>query len=67
VLLAVTAALLWITASRRRAPAPPPRDGQDTAVNAPGSGPYGGNPYDPVPSYGHEVHPTRRERSGALR
>ena len=67
VLLAVTAALLRITAPRRRAQAPPPRDGHDMAVTAPGSGPHGAGPYDRVPAYGDEVHPTRRERSGALR
>jgi hypothetical protein len=34
---------------------------------APGGAPFGNSSLDPVPGYGDEVYPTRRERSGAFR
>jgi hypothetical protein len=64
VLLALAAAILPLTGRRRTQPADPgdrDRGGQG------GPDQYGNSHFDPVPAYGDEVNPTRRERSGALR
>ena len=67
VLLAIAAVVLIMTGSRRRTAAPAADPGRDMAVSRRGPGGYGDHPYDPVPPYGDEVDPTRREQFGALR
>ncbi len=69
VLLALTALAVPMIGARRRAEQAAADAARDSAVQARGhDGGYGGHhPYDPVPSYGDEANPTRRERSGALR
>ncbi len=70
VLLTVAAILVPLTGRRRRA-AGPPAPGADTgrgmSMGPGGHDAYGNSHLDPVPPYGTEVNPTRRERSGALR
>jgi len=72
-LLVLAAVIIPLTGRRRRqVPAPPgdrpgDRPGRDMSVAPGGPDPYGHNRLDPVPPYGDEVYPTRRERSGALR
>ncbi len=65
VLLAIAASLLPLIGSRRRAAEPATAGGPGAGGRGPDG--YGNHPFDPVPSYGDEVNPTRRERSGALR
>ncbi len=67
VLLATVAVVLLMTGSRRRTAEPGADAGRDVAVSGRGRGGYGDHSYDPVPSYGDEVNPTRREQFGALR
>jgi hypothetical protein len=71
-LLVLAAVIIPLTGRRRQPPAPSgdrpgDRPGRDMSVGPGGSDPYGHNNRDPVPPYGDEVYPTRRERSGALR
>lgn len=71
-LLVLAAVIIPLTGRRRPPPAPSgdrpgDRPGRDMSVGPGGSDPYGHNSLDPVPPYGDEVYPTRRERSGALR
>jgi hypothetical protein len=74
ILLLVLAAVIVPLTGRRRGQVPASsgdrpgdRPGRDMSVGQGGSDPYGQNSRDPVPPYGDEVYPTRRERSGALR
>jgi hypothetical protein len=67
ILLALAATILALTAARRRGGQPATDAGRGVAVSGHGRDGYGSHPYDPVPPYGDEVNPTRRERSGALR
>jgi hypothetical protein len=74
VLVLVLAAVIIPLTGRRRPPVPASsgdrpgdRPGRDMSVGPDGTDPYGHNSLDPVPPYGDEVYPTRRERSGALR
>ncbi len=69
VLLAVAAVLLPLTGRRRSTeqPSAGPDNGRGMHVGPGGSDNYGNSHFDPSPAYGDEVHPTRRERSGALR
>ena len=64
VLLALAAIAVPLIGRRRRPPMPGPDRGRGMSV---GPDPYGNSHYDPVPQYGPEADPTRRERSGALR
>jgi hypothetical protein len=66
VLFALIAVLLTVT-GRRSGGAPSDGDPRRDVSVTPGRNDYAHNPMDPVPPYGDEVHPTRRERSGALR
>ena len=54
---------------RRRGATPGTRDdpGRSPVGSAAVPDDYGDNPQSPVPAYGDEMSPTRRERSGALR
>jgi hypothetical protein len=71
VLLVLAAVLVPLFGRRRRAgmALPGAESGRDMSVTPGGRppGPYGNSHFDPVPPYGDEVYPTRRERSGALR
>jgi hypothetical protein len=71
VLLTLAAVLIPLLGRRRRAGLPPSgaESGRDMSVTPGGGppGPYANSHLDPVPPYGDEVYPTRRERSGALR
>jgi hypothetical protein len=69
VLLVVAAVLVPMTGRRRTAEQPPagPGSGRGMHVGPGGSDNYGNSHFDSMPVYGDEVHPTRRERSGALR
>jgi hypothetical protein len=69
VLLAVAAVIVPLTGRRRTTEQPPagPENGRGMHVGPGGSDNYGNSHFDPSPAYGDEVHPTRRERSGALR
>jgi hypothetical protein len=75
VLLALAAIVIPMT-GRRRADRTRPVGGEsgrdmsvthDQYAEQRGPGPYGNSQLDPMPPYGDEVYPTRRERSGALR
>jgi hypothetical protein len=69
VLLALAAILIPLTGRRRDAEprAAGPDGGRGMSVTPGGPDNYGNSQFDPVPAYGDEVNPTRRERSGALR
>ena len=68
VLLAIAAAALTTTAARHRAEESAADAGRGPGVAGRGADDgFGHHPFDPVPSYGDEANPTRRERSGALR
>ena len=66
VLLALAAVVVQLTGRRRRTgPAGP--GGPGAPMSRGDTDPYGNRSFDPVPPYGAEADPTRRERSGALR
>jgi len=69
VLLVVAAVIVPLTGRRRATeqPSAGPDNGRGMHVGPGGSDNYGNSHFDPAPAYGDEVHPTRRERSGALR
>jgi hypothetical protein len=67
VLLALIALIVQLTGRRRRGIAPPTghAPGRDMSVSGTAEH-FAGSPHD-RPTYGDDVYPTRRERSGALR
>jgi hypothetical protein len=69
VLLVLAAVVVPLTGRRRTTEQPPagPDNGRGMHVGPGGSDTYGNSHFDPSSAYGDEVHPTRRERSGALR
>lgn len=69
VLLVIAAVLIPLTGRRRATDQPPagPDNGRGMHVGPGGSDNYGNSHFDLASGYGDEVHPTRRERSGALR
>ena len=69
VLLGLAAIIVPLTGRRRATEQPPagPDNGRGMHVGPGGSDNYGNSHFDPSSSFGDEVHPTRRERSGALR
>ena len=66
-LLVLAAVIVPLTGRRRSAEQPPNGPDNPNGMSVGGPDNYGNSQFDPMPAYGDEVHPTRRERSGALR